>query len=571
MKKYYILSFSLLLSCLTSSAQWSTDISDNLKVVPTGTNLYANDVKTGPNGTTWFYGYRATGADEYNPETMTYSYTVQAFDKDGYKLFDDEYGKLVSNYRNRSWCAVNDHLFVDKDDNAILAVSDYRNCNENEELLTYTAYKINPKGEMLWGEDGLDIDIYPAAGKYAVDCVQIEDGSYIFAWTTFYEDIATIEMQRVSSEGELLWDVDQTRMYDPSISHQYPILVNAGDNQIIIVYQRGSNNDLYARKIDFDGSSVWEKDARIYRGGWGSIPAWTRIDVKESGDGGVIVGWNDDRYYENKYSPYMAYITSEGKLGFATDDGDTKLTYAGINCFDVKVLPTTDDSGFIAMFRQYNSDEYHQGVMIQKISKNGELLWGDNAIHLTDASAEHSVGYLSMQHGDTGEAACFYMTSNSGTEVNTYITTIDETSGETTATFTFMEQPDGVKSNLISRSIPNEKCWIAYWMEGLSSKDYTNYCLQRINFDGSIGSSGIESIESEQDLIYFKDNVLYLSDAIEENVKIEIFDLTCKKLSSYAHSSSGGIVDFSNLNLSSGIYIIKASTELWSKTLKIVM
>lgn len=95
----------------------------------------------------------------------------------------------------------------------------------------------------------------------------------------------------------------------------YPYLINSGDNQFILVYAKGSNQDLYARKIDFDGTSVWPEDTRIYRGGFGSIPLWTILNVQPSGDGGVILSWNDDRYYTNTESAYLSYVKPNGELG----------------------------------------------------------------------------------------------------------------------------------------------------------------------------------------------------------------------------------------------------------------
>ena len=72
---------------------------------------------------------------------------------------------------------------VDKDGNAIVVVHDLRNSPSEEQLLSYTIYKVSPEGEMLWGNEGLSIDggiSYETSA--AMKVIQLEDGSYVFAW-----------------------------------------------------------------------------------------------------------------------------------------------------------------------------------------------------------------------------------------------------------------------------------------------------------------------------------------------------------------------------------------------------
>ena len=134
------------------SAQWTAD---PLLVFPEESSLYVHEMKTGPGGTTYFLIDHPAGADEYDFENVTYDFRLQAYDKDGNKQFtEDPYGKLISNYPNRSWTTCNDYLMVDRDDNAIVSVADCR--NSDSKLMSYTIYKVSPTGEMLWGEDGIN-------------------------------------------------------------------------------------------------------------------------------------------------------------------------------------------------------------------------------------------------------------------------------------------------------------------------------------------------------------------------------------------------------------------------------
>ena len=72
------------------SAQWTAD---PLLVFPEESSLYVHEMKTGPGGTTYFLIDHPAGADEYDFENVTYDFRLQAYDKDGNKLFTEDLWK----------------------------------------------------------------------------------------------------------------------------------------------------------------------------------------------------------------------------------------------------------------------------------------------------------------------------------------------------------------------------------------------------------------------------------------------------------------------------------------------
>jgi len=81
--------------------------------------------------------------------------------------------------------------------------------------------------------------------------IQLEDGSYVCAWEVEGTTTVYIQLQRISKTGELLWNEAVTRLYSASTFYEYPYLVNAGNNQALVVFSKGMmyNKTIKSAKI----------------------------------------------------------------------------------------------------------------------------------------------------------------------------------------------------------------------------------------------------------------------------------------------------------------------------------
>lgn len=395
----------------TAIAGWGDSSEDPVAIFPHKTSSYATEVKACPDGSVWAMMYHPNtkdAEDEYDVSHVVYEYVIQHFDKDGNPEFDG-LGKVISDYKNYSYTVINDYMVVDSDGNAIVAVQDCRNSSGGAR--SYTAYKVAPDGTLLWGEDGVPISdaLNPAEGSAAMRIIELEDGSFVFAWLEMGTTTTNVCLQRLSKDGKPQWDLNKMRLDEDFTT--YPYLVNSGDNTFILVYARSSSQVLYARKMDFEGESVWSKDVRIYRGGWGSTPIHTQIEVAPSGDGGVLVAWTDDRNAINIETPYLSYVTADGELGFKgqSDESDVKLFYTDTwRSFQISTCAAEDGSGFYVIWRITSGNQGWQGMMMQKVSKEGDLLWSDDAKVLFDP-VQNAVGYTSVLPTPDGGATAFFM------------------------------------------------------------------------------------------------------------------------------------------------------------------
>ena len=546
--KNLVVTLFLFFGMLSAYGQWIEN--QGIPIVTEGTSIYDNKTVVGKDGTTYFLGYCPNlkeAEDEYDTDNVVYEYRLQAIDKNGVRKFGD-LGLLISDYPNRSYCVVNDYLYLDKEGNIIVVVFDAR-AHEYEDLMGAYAYKISPEGEKLWGEDGVLL----GNGRdlvAAMRMVELTDGSIVFAWMRSHGQLLAIDLQRITAKGEPQWEPTEVGLNDETVTYQYPYLVDAGMNQFILVYAKGGAQDLYARKMDFDGTSVWSEDTRIYRGGWGSIPLWTILDVKPSGDGGVILGWNDDRSMTNIETAYMSYVTKDGEIGFsgASDNGDVKLNYSEFRNFNCKVMADPAGDGFLAFWRETSEGQSWQRMVMQKVSKEGELLYGDEGVMIADFE-ETNFGYNSIQPGNEGEAALFYMRQNAGYgDVDVLYITFKTETGEF-----LMEEPHRLiagtkeRSSMTSHVCQEEGFWILKWKEDYKDENNNTqekHLLYRLDYRVN-DTTSVENMITISDNFYHSNEQFMVKVANAGKAQIEIFDLMGRKID-----------DINNVELNAGLNTI---------------
>ena len=575
MKTKVLFVVAAIMSCVSVMGQWNKSAeslfswSEDVDKVEMGLT---------PNGSVWF------ALQCVSAETATTYLTM--VDSEGNRPFDQAI--VVSNYPSKAWISVGKTLYVDSDGNAIVAVSDQRKGVSGSE--GYTVYKISPEGEFLWGEDGISLDgenVYSLVAGMSI--CQLDDGSYVFAWMHTHESddtLYTIEMQRISDDGEMLWNAMDVRLHGDNDNYTYPYVVNGGNNQVIMLYAKGSAQDLYARKIDFDGTAVWSEDTRVYNGGWGSIPIWTLIDVTPV-DGGFIVSWNDDRYFTQIESAYMAYVKSNGEIGFTVDNGQI-LGLSGWRALSVKCNYDKASDSFYAMWNECSSSQAWYRVVAQRISRDGELLWGENALELKPME-QTAYGYGSLHSGINGEMAFFYMRNYSGTfgNVEAFVTTVNvnDTTIRRESEFTKGERVSE-KASLQTTPMINNSYWVAKWTDNGSHDDEElsdRLLMQRINNDFTLGNpnddGAVESVRAEES------NFVALATLVEGEAMFATNFATATQATLAIYDINGALVATPfegvlaagkqyiewNANVPAGIYLATLTSAQGVETVKVLV
>lgn len=581
MKKFFF-TLLLILSYLVAQAQWGKTPIEARWINYDNEYFYEYEMEQTAEGNTWFYM-----GGSYNANY------VQLFDSTGVALLGDTDLMLLSDYKQQQSVPINQTLYVDRDGNAIVVVSDMRYNTDGTDTPAFTAYKISQTGEQLWGAEGvaLNKDAHTYINGF-LGFTQLSDGSYVFTWlhSDETEVIWNIDIQRVSSDGKLQWNVEDTRVGDPTGKTMYfwPYVVDAGNAQCILVYTKGSNYDLYARKLDFDGTPVWSEDTRIYKGGFPMIPLWTILDVEPSGDGGVIITWYDDRFFTDIESIYMTYVKSNGELGFSAGEEGQRLSYSGLRALSTSCKYDPASDTFIALWREASSGQGSYRIVAQSVSKDGELLWGENGLEIEPLEECEYAG-LSLVEGHDGEMVAFYMKSNTYEygNIDVRMQRIDTKNGKLvwneSKVLTDTLSPTH-KTDLVATSMKYNNSGVFGWDDrGITSDpDYKRLYLQRVNYDGSVGNPDNTSVEG----VKVADKSFYATSSVVYNEAVFVVNLpeaSVATLSVYDINGAVVATPFSGelaagkqyvewcANVPAGVYIATLTTPQGIQNIKVIV
>ena len=318
---------------------------------------------------------------------------------------------------------------------------------------------------------------------------------------------------------------------------------------------------------------------------------WTILDVQPSGDGGVIVSWNDDRYYTNIESAYLSYVKPNGELGFTAGEEGQKLGYAGWRSFNVTARYDSKTNSFIALWRETDANQNWYRMVAQRVSLQGELLWGEEGLELCPMETQ-PIGYMNLQPGGEGEMGVFYMMNHSYGfgDVTCYAMLLDTETGESVweeQPFTFTENVSE-KASLEVTPMAQGDYWIAKWEDnGVlgSDNNVDRLYMQRINRNMTLGNpepGAVKATRSEMSqfraisTIVNDEAIFQVVNTKEQPVSISIYDMQGKLVTTayngvMPQGSNYVTWNASSCNLSKGIYLATLASQEGTATVKIII
>lgn len=561
MKKFYT-SLCILLISLSASAQWSNDITLNNQITKFGEELYDVDVQTNDDGITYVSYSRPFGG---NIATF-----LQILDEDGNKTLGED-GLIVSDTLSLTWTQINDRLLIDSDGNAILMVSDCRNSTEDVKNLNYTIYKVSPEGEMLWGENGVDLHRGKSSSLTAfIKAIELEDGSYVFSWTENIgytadgSELYGIKLERLSNDGVHEWD-EAMELSSATSAYSYPYIESAGNLQFILVYAQGTNQNIYARKLDFDGTPIWAEDTKVYVGGFSSTPLYLQFDTKPDPNGGIFIGWYDDRFYSGLEKPYISYVQADGTLKFPEGTDGLQVGYSEYMralSFDFTYNEVEECVYCIWRGVAYSSSVY-QSINIQKVSMDGELIWGSEGLEIEPIEAQ-TFGNLCVANAEDGNVGVFYsdfVVSYSDTDLLAIKLDPDGNALWESGIYDF-SPTYGYKGDMHVSNLIDDEYWIVSWEEDRIQDD-TSVAVayaEKVYVTGP-SSDGIAQTTSNDATFAVKttDGAVTFATNSSEAATITIYTAAGEVVATIAANSN--MVSYNTAGLAAGVYIATVTSS----------
>lgn len=219
------------------------------------------------------------------------------------------------------------------------------------------------------GTPATNLPVCTAPGaQYFRNAVSDGAGGLIVAWSDERADTSDVYVQRVSAAGVPLWTAQGVRICGAYWEQDEVTLVEDGRGGAYVAWRdnrRRGDADIYAQRVDADGSALWTADG---------VPVCTATGdqvlptLVHEGVAGVIVVWEDRR------------VTGEIYAQQLTEFGTRMWTATGVPLSSAApprfgpVAATDGVGGAIVAWTQQGANGYD--VVAQRIADTGEILWG---------------------------------------------------------------------------------------------------------------------------------------------------------------------------------------------------
>jgi hypothetical protein len=249
-----------------------------------------------------------------NPSYSEGSISVQKVDASGQAAWPDE-GLQLTNTDNPGLVRSNfDHMIIVDGEGGIVAIWVQGILSEDGRNIIghdLYAHHISSEGDVLWGENG----VFIAQVAHEPRIIEETSGETVVLWG----DLQRVYAQRLDVAGDTVWleagiNIAQAGEHS-NVIHYYAESDGKGGFVIVWNHAEGDRKFLRAQRVDADGNKLWGDDGikvssvSPYWGGY-STPA----RILPDGNGGFLVTWAAGKNIKDKTSSYIQRISGDGEL-----------------------------------------------------------------------------------------------------------------------------------------------------------------------------------------------------------------------------------------------------------------
>ena len=300
------------------------------------------------------------------------------FNNDIYAQRIDANGAVQWTSNGVAICTVTEHqtapsISSDGSGGAIITWIDQRNGNDAD----IYAQRINAVGALQWTADGVAIST-AASQQYVSGIISDDSGGAIISWSDSRSGSVDIYAQRIDSNGTVQWTADGAAVRTGIGSQDYPGLISDGSGGAIITWldNLSGTNDVYAQRINASGAVQWAGSG---------VPVCTAADNQEvptitsDGSGGAIITWSDLRS-GSEYDLYAQRIAANGAVQWTANGA---VISAAANSQVVPTIVSDGSGGAIITWWDYRGG--NADIYAQRISGVGVVQWTSNGVAIATA------------------------------------------------------------------------------------------------------------------------------------------------------------------------------------------
>lgn len=248
------------------------------------------------------------------------------------------------------------------------------------------AQRVDPDGSVEWSMNGLPV-CTASQDQRAPELIPDGQGGAIIVWMDS-RGVADydIYVQRVSSEGVILWIPQGVLVCNAAADQSYPQLIPDGQGGAIIAWydSRSGNNDIYAQWLSASGFAQWAANG---------VAVCTAVNGQENpqlvtdGLGGAFITWQDSRSGDSNI--YMQRINTNGTSQWSMNGVAVCLALG--TQMNPELVPD-GQGGALIVWEDIRSGNFD--VYVQRVSANGLMHWSTDGVPICSESNHQRIPKL---------------------------------------------------------------------------------------------------------------------------------------------------------------------------------
>lgn len=273
-------------------------------------------------------------------------------------------------------------IVMDGKGGAIITWIDFRNDTNNVVGDIY-AQRIKADGSIAWTNNGVAVCTNLAD---QTDAFIVEDGKggAIISWQDIRTGNRDIYAQRIDSNGTALWTANGVAVVTKASEQRSPKIISDGAQGAIIAWEDSinGNNDIFIQRVLANGTLAWNSVSIPV-----CISAGTQMNVRLTTDGsnGAILTWQDKRN-GNDYDIYAQRIKSNGTASWTTNG---VVICNKVNTQNNPKIERDNNGGAYIMWADKRG-AIDYDIYAQRINSAGAVQWVANGISVCSATGSQS-------------------------------------------------------------------------------------------------------------------------------------------------------------------------------------
>ena len=364
-------------------------------------------------------------------------------------------------------------------------------------ILTLVFAISNVFAQIMWDDSipirqGVNIEWSRAAAP-------MDDGSVVYVWSDTRNGDRDLWAQRVDADGTLLWGADGALVNGRINRQEDPVVINVGDGNVIIAWVDFRNEDagdIYAQKLDSNGNLLWNS---------AGVPLCLFEDIQISlnivndANGGAYLIWLDLRN-PGGLDIYGTHILAGGTIAAGWDANGNAIAAEGGE--QNQHTFWEDGTGGAILAWHDTRDQDNEDIYMQRIASNGDLLWDTGGTLLVGAANEQERAKITPD--GTGNFIFTWRDRRNDTLGDIYAQRVD-LNGD----FLWTNEVVVYADNYIQRNPRIKKASdngaIITWEDGRNeiSTDDKDIFIQKLDTNGNLqwGADGVQVVAADNDQI----------------------------------------------------------------------